>query len=245
MDVPATTPAAEFSFSVEATDGEARLGRIRTPHGEVETPVFMPVGTHATVKAMTAEGLEALDAQIILGNTYHLMLRPGAETVAALGGLHGFSGWRRAMLTDSGGYQVFSLATLRRLAEDGVEFRSHLDGSRHMLGPEQSMRIQTLLGADIAMAFDECAPFPIDHDGAARSMELTTRWARRSADAFRAEQERRSASGLPPQALFGIVQGSVFDDLRLESLARLDSKRIDDLLKARYQRIMSYGVFKG
>ncbi len=181
----------------------------------------MPVGTHATVKAMTAEGLEALDAQIILGNTYHLMLRPGAETVAALGGLHGFAGWRRSLLTDSGGYQVFSLATLRKLTEDGVEFRSHLDGSRHFLSPERSMEVQSRLGADIAMVFDECPPFPIDHGGAAASMELTARWARRSSDAFGLEQERRRGAGLPRQALFGIIQGSIFEDLRIESLGRL------------------------
>ena len=181
----------------------------------------MPVGTQATVKAMTPEMLESLGARLILGNTYHLMLRPGAETVAQLGGLHGFTGWRRAMLTDSGGYQVFSLTDLRRLDERGVEFRSHLDGSRHFLSPERSMEIQARLGADVVMAFDECPPYPIDHAGARRSMELTLRWARRSSEQFARERDRRAGEGLPPQALFGIVQGSTFDDLRLECLERL------------------------
>jgi queuine tRNA-ribosyltransferase len=212
-----------MTFTVEGRDGEtrARLGRLVTPHAEVETPVFMPVGTQATVKAMTPETLEAIGAGLILGNTYHLMLRPGADAVARLGGLHGFSGWRRAMLTDSGGYQVFSLTDLRRLDERGVEFRSHLDGSRHFLSPERSMEIQALLGADVAMAFDECPPYPIDHDGARRSMELTVRWARRSSEQFARERERRAGERLPPQALFGIVQGSTYDDLRLECLERL------------------------
>jgi len=192
-----------------------------TPHGVIDTPVFMPVGTQGTVKAMTADALEALGAGIILGNTYHLMLRPGDDAVASLGGLHGFSGWRRALLTDSGGYQVFSLTELRRLDENGVEFRSHVDGSRHFLSPERSMQVQSRLGADIVMAFDECPPHPIDLAGARKSMELTLRWAARSASAFVAEQEERVRGGLPPQALFGIVQGSVFDDLRLECAARL------------------------
>jgi queuine tRNA-ribosyltransferase len=217
------TPAAALSFTVEATDtgSHARLGRLRTPHGEVATPVFMPVGTQGTVKAMTAEALEALGASIVLGNTYHLMLRPGAETVAALGGLHGFAGWRRSLLTDSGGYQVFSLAGMRRIGEEGVEFRSHLDGAKWFLSPEASMRVQARLGADVAMAFDECPPHPIDREGARRSMELTLRWAARSRASFDEEQARRPGEGLAPQALFGIVQGSVYDDLRLECLERL------------------------
>jgi queuine tRNA-ribosyltransferase len=217
------SPHHPLPFSVEARDvaTSARLGRLTTPHGVVETPVFMPVGTQATVKAITPEALEALGAQIILGNTYHLMLRPGEELVANLGGLHGFASWRRAMLTDSGGYQVFSLTKLRKLDERGVEFRSHLDGSRHFLSPERSMEIQSRLGADIVMAFDECPPFPIDRDGARRSMELTTRWARRSADHFAHEQRRRTGEGLARQALFGIVQGSIYEDLRAESLERL------------------------
>jgi queuine tRNA-ribosyltransferase len=223
VDAQNETPAGALSFTVEAADSrtEARLGRIRTPHGEIETPVFMPVGTQGTVKAMTAGGLESLGAQIVLGNTYHLMLRPGAEVVASLGGLHGFAGWRRALLTDSGGYQVFSLAAMRKISEEGVAFRSHLDGSHRFLGPEESMRVQARLGADVAMAFDECPPHPIDHAGARRSMELTLRWAARSASAFAAEQERRAREGLAPQALFGIVQGSTYDDLRLECLERL------------------------
>jgi queuine tRNA-ribosyltransferase len=217
------TPAEALSFRVEAADpsSHARLGRIRTPHGEIETPVFMPVGTQGTVKAIAAAALEALGARIVLGNTYHLMLRPGAETVAELGGLHGFSGWRRSLLTDSGGYQVFSLAGMRKLGEDGVEFRSHLDGSRWLLSPEGSMRIQARLGADIAMALDECSPHPIDREGARHSTELTLRWAARSAAAFAEERARRADEGLAPQALFGIVQGSVYDDLRLECLDRL------------------------
>jgi queuine tRNA-ribosyltransferase len=223
------TPTGALSFTVEGTDREtqARLGRIRTPHGEIETPVFMPVGTQGTVKAMTAEGLEAVGARIVLGNTYHLMLRPGADAVAALGGLHGFAGWRRALLTDSGGYQVFSLAATRKISEEGVAFRSHLDGSHQFLSPEGSMRIQSRLGADIAMAFDECPPHPIDHAGAHRSMELTLRWAARSAGAFALEQSRRAGEGLAPQALFGIVQGSTYDDLRLECLDRLQEIGFD------------------
>jgi queuine tRNA-ribosyltransferase len=217
------TPSGALSFTVLATDAttRARLGRLETPHGAVETPVFMPVGTQGTVKAMTPDALEALGARIVLGNTYHLMLRPGADTVAELGGLHGFAGWRRALLTDSGGYQVFSLAGMRKIGEDGVEFRSHLDGAKWFLGPESSMRVQARLGADIAMAFDECPPHPIDREGARASAELTLRWARRSAESFAAEGRRRADAGLSPQALFGIVQGSVYDDLRLECLDRL------------------------
>lgn len=217
------TPRSGISFAVEHTDStsHARLGRIVTPHAEIETPVFMPVGTHGTVKAVTAKTLETFDARIILGNTYHLMLRPGEQTVARLGGLHGFAGWRRALLTDSGGYQVFSLSSLRKLSEDGVEFRSHLDGSRHFLSPERSMQVQSRLGANIVMAFDECPPHPIDHPGARQSMELTLRWAQRSAATFVDEQARRTDAGLHRQALFGIIQGSTFDDLRLECLDRL------------------------
>jgi queuine tRNA-ribosyltransferase len=213
----------KLSFEVDRRDGStaARTGRLMTPHGEVPTPVFMPVGTQATVKAITAESLEALGARIIIGNTNHLILRPGDEAVARFGGLHGFAGWRRAMLTDSGGYQVFSLTSLRKLTEDGVEFRSHLDGSKHFLGPERSMEVQSRLGADIAMAFDECPPYPIDRAGARGSMELTLRWAARSKERFAAEQARREAEGLHPQALFGIIQGSVYEDLRAECLERL------------------------
>jgi queuine tRNA-ribosyltransferase len=212
-----------FPFEVlhRDTTTEARLGRMTTPHGVVETPVFMPVGTQGTVKAMTAEALENLGARIILGNTYHLMLRPGDEAVAELGGLHGFAGWNRALLTDSGGYQVFSLTALRKLDEEGVEFRSHIDGSRHRLSPERSMQVQARLGADIVMAFDECPPHPIDEQGARKSMELTLRWAERSARAFESEQSDRERRGLANQALFGIVQGSTYDALRLECIDRL------------------------
>jgi queuine tRNA-ribosyltransferase len=181
----------------------------------------MPVGTHATVKAASADVLEEIGASIILGNTYHLMLRPGEETIAELGGLHGFSGWRRPVLTDSGGFQVFSLTGMRKLDERGVEFRSHLDGSRQFLSPERSMEVQSRLGADVCMVFDECPPHPIDESGARASMELTLRWAQRSATAFERERERRGAVSLPPQALFGIIQGSTYGKLRAECLDRL------------------------
>lgn len=218
-----TTATKAFPFTVLASDSvtEARVGVLRTPHGDIETPVFMPVGTHATVKGASAEILEEIGASIILGNTYHLMLRPGEETVAGLGGLHGFAGWNRPILTDSGGFQVFSLAGMRKLDERGVEFRSHLDGSRQFLSPERSMEVQSRLGADICMVFDECPPHPIDEAGARKSMELTVRWAGRSAAAFEIERDRRASECLSRQALFGIVQGSVFGDLRRECLDRL------------------------
>ena len=196
-----------------------------TAHGEIETPVFMPVGTQGTVKAITQEMLEALDARIILGNTYHLFLRPGHETIAAMGGLHRFISWPRAMLTDSGGFQVFSLGELRRIREEGVEFRSHLDGSKQFLSPEVSMQVQHALGSDIWMAFDECTPFPATPAQARHSLELTTRWARRSRDEFeRLVNDRRDDRAESPAqrfALFGIIQGSVYHDLRRESLERL------------------------
>ena len=169
-----------IGFDILAWDGAARLGRLTTAHGSIETPVFMPVGTAATVKAATPDAVAATGARIILGNTYHLMLRPGAERIAALGGLHGFMNWRGPILTDSGGYQVMSLAGLREIAERGVTFRSHLDGSRHELTPERSIEVQALLGADISMAFDECTPYPADEATAARSMALSMRWAERS-----------------------------------------------------------------
>jgi queuine tRNA-ribosyltransferase len=214
----------KFSFQVESVDAktQARAGRMVTAHGEVETPVFMPVGTQGTVKALTQGMLEELNARIILGNTYHLFLRPGHELIAALGGLHKFISWERALLTDSGGFQVFSLGQLRRICEEGVQFRSHLDGSLQFFSPEISMRVQHALGADIVMAFDECTPFPATHAQARQSLELTLRWARRS----RAEYERLKEASLDagsalPGALFGIIQGSIYHDLRRESLERL------------------------
>src|SRR5918992_1136401 len=165
-----------FSFSITSRDGRARSGTIVTTRREIRTPAFMPVGTAATVKAMKPADVRASGADIILGNTYHLMLRPGAERIARLGGLHAFMGWERPILTDSGGYQVMSLAELRKLSEEGVRFQSHLDGSAHLLTPERSMEVQRLLGADIVMAFDECTPFPSTRDAAASSMERSMRW---------------------------------------------------------------------
>ena len=198
-------------FALDACDGRARAGRLTTPHGEVETPAFMPVGTAGAVKAVTRPDLLDVGARIVLANTYHLMLRPGDELVRDLGGLHGFTGWPRPFLTDSGGYQVFSLAGLRRLSEEGVAFQSHLDGTRHLLTPERSIEIQQNLGADIAMAFDECPPYPAPREAVAEATLRTTRWALRSRDAHtRAEQ-----------ALFGIVQGGVELDLREASAAAL------------------------
>jgi queuine tRNA-ribosyltransferase len=194
-----------IGFEVLARDGAARVGRLATAHGGVDTPAFMPVGTAATVKAMTPQGVAASGAQILLGNTYHLMLRPGAERIAALGGLHRFMNWPHPILTDSGGFQVMSLAKLRRIGEAGVEFRSHLDGSRHLLTPERSVEVQRLLGADITMALDECTPFPAERQQVEASMELTLRWAGRSRAAFTAR---------PGYGIFGIVQGGVHPDLR-------------------------------
>src|SRR5271156_2512172 len=166
-----------IGFELVARDGAARAGRLTTAHGVIETPAFMPVGTAATVKAMTPDGVAATGARILLGNTYHLMLRPGAERIAALGGLHCFMNWPHAILTDSGGFQVMSLAALRTISEEGVAFRSHLDGSRHLLTPELSISIQHLLGADITMTFDECTPYPAERDAVETSMELSMRWA--------------------------------------------------------------------
>lgn len=202
----------EFGFTLLATDGMGRRGRLETAHGSIETPAFMPVGTAATVKAMMPESVAATGAEILLGNTYHLMLRPGAERVGAQGGLHKFMGWDKPILTDSGGFQVMSLAKLRKMDEDGVTFRSHVDGSAHRLTPERSMEIQHLLDSDITMAFDECTPFPAEPDVAAASMRLSMRWAERSKRAFVPR---------PGYGLFGIVQGSVYPDLRAESAARL------------------------
>ncbi|MGE5503996.1 MAG: tRNA guanosine(34) transglycosylase Tgt [Actinomycetota bacterium] len=201
-----------FAFDLLATDGPARVGRLHTAHGVIDTPAFMPVGTAATVKAMMPESVAATGAQIILGNTYHLMLRPGAERVARLGGLHRFMNWPGPILTDSGGFQVMSLAKLRKIDADGVTFQSHHDGSSHRLTPERSMEIQNLLDADITMAFDECTPFPATHEQAADSMRLSMRWAGRSKHAFVPR---------PGYGLFGIVQGGVYPDLRAESARAL------------------------
>ena len=201
-----------FSFTISATDGAARTGAIAMQRGVIRTPAFMPVGTAATVKAMKPEGVRASGADILLGNTYHLMLRPGAERVATLGGLHKFMNWDRPILTDSGGYQVMSLGELTKKSEEGVRFKSHLDGSAHMLTPERSMEVQRLLGADIAMAFDECTPFPATEEHAESSMERSMRWAKRSRDGFDAGEDHAARS-----ALFGIQQGSMFEPLRRRS----------------------------
>ena len=203
------TERPRFSFSISATDGAARTGTIAMRRGDIRTPAFMPVGTAATVKAMKPADVRASGADIILGNTYHLMLRPGAERIDRLGGLHSFMGWDRPILTDSGGYQVMSLADLRTMSEEGVAFKSHLDGSRHMLSPERSMEIQRLLDSDIVMAFDECTPHPATHEQAAASMERSMRWAKRSRDGFDSGDAHAERA-----ALFGIQQGSLFADLR-------------------------------
>jgi queuine tRNA-ribosyltransferase len=206
----------EFRYELLATDGKARRGRIHTAHGVIDTPTFMPVGTAATVKGMLPENVADTGAQILLGNTYHLMLRPGAERVARLGGLHKFMNWDKPILTDSGGYQVMSLAGLRKITEEGVTFKSHIDGRKFNLTPERSMEIQHLLGSTITMAFDECTPFPATEKQAAESMRMSMRWAKRSRDAF----VKREG-----YALYGIQQGSVFEALRRESsekLAELD-----------------------
>ncbi|HEY6917462.1 MAG TPA: tRNA guanosine(34) transglycosylase Tgt [Allosphingosinicella sp.] len=205
-----------FSFHIAATDGAARTGTISMLRGEIRTPAFMPVGTAATVKAMKPADVRAAGADIILGNTYHLMLRPGAERMARLGGLHHFMGWERPILTDSGGYQVMSLSELRKMSEEGVSFKSHLDGSAHMLTPERSMEIQRLLGSDIVMAFDECTSHPATRDQAAASMERSMRWAKRSRDGFDSGEDHAARS-----ALFGIQQGSMEEDLRRISADKL------------------------
>jgi len=202
----------QFRYQKLAQDGAARKGRIETAHGVIDTPAFMPVGTAATVKGMRPEQVADTGAQILLGNTYHLMLRPSAERVAALGGLHKFMNWDKPILTDSGGFQVMSLSKLRKITEKGVTFQSHTDGSSYELSPERSIEIQHLLDADISMAFDECTPFPSDEKTAAESMRLSMRWAQRSKDAFKV----RDGYGL-----FGIVQGSVYPELRAESAEAL------------------------
>ncbi len=204
--------ATGISFDIAATDGRARTGVISTPRGDIRTPAFMPVGTAATVKAMLPDSVRATGADILLGNTYHLLLRPGAERVARLGGLHKFMNWDRPILTDSGGFQVMSLSALRKMTEDGVTFSSHIDGSKHMLSPERSMEIQRLLGSDIVMCFDECPALPATDEAVAKSMRLSMRWAQRSRDAF---------GDRPGHALFGIMQGGVNRELREESAAAL------------------------
>ncbi|MBL9065849.1 MAG: tRNA guanosine(34) transglycosylase Tgt [Sphingopyxis sp.] len=207
---------ARFTFSIAATDGAARTGTIAMQRGEIRTPAFMPVGTAATVKAMRPAEVRATGADIILGNTYHLMLRPTAERMARLGGLHNFMGWDRPILTDSGGYQVMSLSALTKQSEEGVAFKSHLDGSRHMLTPERSMEIQRLLGSDIVMAFDECPPNGVDAKRAEASMERSMRWAARSRAGFDVGGDHAERS-----ALFGIQQGSLDEKLRARSAAAL------------------------
>jgi queuine tRNA-ribosyltransferase len=217
-------------FAITAQDGEARTGVLTTRRGEIETPVFMPVGTAGTVKGIRFEELESpeLDAQIILGNTYHLWLRPGIDTIRSCGGLHRFIGWQRPLLTDSGGFQVWSLGALRKITEEGTEFRSHIDGSLQFLSPEISMDVQAALGSDIVMAFDECAPGQASHEETLASMSLTARWAKRSRKRFDQLQSEAADSGRKPcddlvngaQALFGIVQGAGHLDLRRSSLEK-------------------------
>lgn len=208
----------QFSFELKNTDGKARLGVVQTAHGQIRTPAFMPVGTAASVKAMMPESVKATGADIILGNTYHLMLRPTAELIAKLGGLHKFMNWDKPILTDSGGFQVMSLSKIRKISDKGVEFRSHIDGSKHMLTPERSMEIQHLLGSDITMIFDECTPFPATFEQAKDSMELSLAWAERSKDAY----IKREGYGL-----FAIVQGGIYEDLRKISSEKLQEIGFD------------------
>ena len=207
-----------FSFALNATDGKARTGVMSTPRGDIRTPAFMPVGTAATVKAMMPESVAATGADILLGNTYHLMLRPTAERIDRLGGLHKFMNWHKPILTDSGGFQVMSLSSLRKLTEEGVTFKSHIDGSKHHLTPERSMEIQKLLGSDIVMCFDECPALPADRKRLQQSMALSMRWAQRSRDAF---------GDRPGHALFGIQQGGLEEDLRGQSAEALRSIEFD------------------
>jgi len=206
-----------FGFELLASDGAARTGVIHTPRGGIRTPAFMPVGTAATVKAMLPQSVRDTGADILLGNTYHLMLRPGAERIAQLGGLHKFMGWPRPILTDSGGFQVMSLSALRKISEEGVKFQSHIDGHAEFLSPERAMEIQRLLGSDIQMVFDECPALPATHAAIEKSMALSMRWAKRSKDAFNQQAEAEKAG----RACFGIVQGGTFADLRLRSAQAL------------------------
>jgi len=210
-----------LSFSFELigrnSNSNARAGRITTPHGTIDTPVFMPVGTQATVKTLSPEDLKAAGAEIILGNTYHLFLRPGHELIQRMGGLHGFMSWPSPILTDSGGYQVFSLSDLKKIQEEGVTFQSHIDGARHLFTPESVMEIETALGSDIIMPLDECTPYPCEYEYAKESYAMTLRWAERSKKSFDEFESVRRA----PQALFGIVQGSTYEDLRLDCARKL------------------------
>ncbi|MCM0081640.1 tRNA guanosine(34) transglycosylase Tgt [Geomonas sp. Red32] len=210
-------PALTFELIKKDPGSAARLGSLTTTHGRIETPIFMPVGTQATVKAMTPEELVEVGSQIILANTYHLYLRPGHELIGRLGGLHRFMHWNGPILTDSGGFQVFSLGELRKISEEGVKFRSHIDGSTHFISPEVSIAIQEALGSDIAMVFDECPPYPAEYSYVKTSLELTTRWARRCKEAHRRED----------QALFGIVQGGMHPELRRESALQLQEIGFD------------------
>jgi queuine tRNA-ribosyltransferase len=206
-------PVGKYTLFKKSSQCSARRGQLETAHGIIQTPVFMPVGTQGSVKTVSNDELKDAGAEIILGNSYHLYLRPGTSTIEKAGGLHRFIGWDRPMLTDSGGFQVFSLTSLRRIGADGVEFQSHIDGSRHFFTPEKSMEVQEKIGADIIMAFDECSPYPCTHEYAKRSMEMTLVWADRCKKKFSADEPN-----LPyPQLLFGIIQGSVYNDLRRES----------------------------
>lgn len=230
--------ASAFTVLHQDASCTARLGSLKTDHGEIETPIFMPVGTNATVKAMTPEDLLAVNAQIILSNTYHLYLRPGHRLVEQLGGLHRFMNWQRPILTDSGGFQVFSLGELRKITEDGVRFQSHLDGSSHILTPELAIQVQEALGADIIMCFDECPPATADYDYVRRSLELTSRWARRCKEAHRREGQK----------LFGIIQGGMHHDLRARSLEEICSIGFDGYalggLSVGEEKEQMYGVME-
>ncbi len=206
-----------MTFEPLASDGRARRGRLSFPRGTVETPAFMPVGTYGTVKGMTPASVEGIGAEIILGNTFHLWLRPGTEVIEAHGDLHDFAQWDRPILTDSGGFQVFSLGEMRKITEEGVHFRSPVDGAKVFMGPEESMAVQRSLGSDIVMIFDECTPYPATRDEARRSMEMSLRWARRS----------RDAHGDSPSALFGIIQGGMYPELREQSLKGLEAIGFD------------------
>ncbi len=205
-------PAIKYELIKKCKQTGARLGKVHTPHGSFDTPVFMPVGTQATVKGMSPDELKEIEAKIILSNTYHLYMRPGEDIVKEAGGLHKFMNWDRPILTDSGGFQVFSLSDLRDIKEEGVTFKSHIDGSKHFISPEKAIEIENTLGADIIMAFDECTPYPSDYNYAKNSLERTTRWAKRCKEAHKRPDE---------QALFGIVQGSTYKDLRIQSANEL------------------------